>query len=178
MKRLILAAIIGSVLISCEKKDERPAVPESYETMQHPVWTAEAFKNKYTIQFPAGYKGAMVGFEGNILNKVNPTHSTSIGYNYCNNLHCSDFRDTLLNPALPSIIAILGYGQTPVLLAHKVEFTKANGLTGVLYHNNEATLRGVLFWKDEGYFKEAATVICLSQDLPEVITVLRTIKEK
>lgn len=178
MKRLILAAISGLILSSCQKKQEKITTPQSFEVMEHSSWPAEAFKHNYTIQFPPGYKGSMVGFEGNILNKVNATHTTSVGYAYCNGLYCSDFRDTLFTPSFTSILTIPGYNQTPVLLSSKIEFTKNNQLIGVLYHNNDATTMGVLFWKDDNFFKEAASILCVNQDLPEVIDILRTIKRK
>jgi len=178
MKRLLLAAIFGSVLTSCEKNDERPAAPQSYEVMQNPAWTAESFKSNYTIQFPAGYTGKMQGFEGNTFHKKDAGGTTQIGYFYSNGVYCADFRDTLTNPLQAAILSILVYNQSPVLLSHRVEFTSNNQLTGVLYHDNAASLKGVLFWKDEGYFKEAATVESTMQNLPEVINIFKTIKAK
>jgi hypothetical protein len=178
MKRIFLAAIIGSVLISCEKNDHKPLAPQSYEVMQHPVWTAEDFKSQYTIQFPSGYTGKMQGFEGNTFHKKDAAGTTQIGYFYSNNTYCSDFRDILTDPIQPSILSIFVYNQVPVLLSHRVEFTSNNQLTGVLYHDNGALLKGILFWKDDGIFKEAATVQSTTQNLPEVINILRTIRKE
>src|ERR1700754_4497040 len=99
MKRILLAAMIGSVLISCTKEnDQKPAALQSYEVMQNPAWTAESFKRNYTIQFPSGYTGKMQGFEGNTFHKKDAPGTTQIGYFYSNGLYCADFRDTLTNP--------------------------------------------------------------------------------
>jgi hypothetical protein len=179
MKAIILTAFIVSVLVSCEKKhEEKVTDTQSYELQQQPIWAVEKFKTDYTIQFPSGYTGGINGFEGNIFNKMNAAIGTRVSYAYCNSLVCYDFHDVLSNPLQASILYVINQNSSPELLRHRVEFTLNNQLTGVLYHNNEAELKGVLFWKNGGFFKEAAFIDCQFQNLPQVIDILRTIKEK
>jgi hypothetical protein len=179
MKPVTLVALLVAVFAGCEKKEEEKVTQTlSYEVMQHPAWTEESFKTNYTIQFPPVYKGRMTGFEGNVFSKIDTVNKTYIGYCYSNSLYCSDFKDILTNPFQPAILYVFLQNHPPELLGHRVEFTSNGHLTGVLYHNNAASMKGILFWKDEGLFKEAAFVNGLLPGLPEVVSILRTIKAK
>jgi hypothetical protein len=174
MKKIILAAIICIVVIAGCKKDNTQLI--SFELAQQAGWTTESFKTNYTIQFPAGYTGQMIGFEGNTFHKAKTGDTTLFWYVYSNDLYCSDFRDTLADPETVSITVSIYPGSVPTLLSHRVALTRNNDLVGIFYYNDGNVSLGRLFWKDNGVFKEAMDVRFRPDQLSETIDIMRTIQ--
>lgn len=180
MKRLILYVITGIVFISCEKgKEENTGNKVSrYETGPNPAWAIEQFKKYYNIQFPQGYTGAMATFEGNTFDKRHIPDSSFFWYFYSNGgTYFNDFRDTLINTNLSQILVQFTSGSTPnpIWLTERIEFTRNGELAGIFYHDMGSFLHGRLFWKDNGFFKQALEVMCRSRNLPQAIEIIRTI---
>jgi len=175
MKYLVITLFSFLLLFSCSKNSE----DQEYEIGQHPLWPKEPFKRDYTIQFPDTYKGGLVvGFEGNIFNKLKQIDSTRFWYGYSNGLFFYDFNDTLFNTEQSSITAVFNYGNLVLVLPKKIKFTQNGQLIGLLYHNSDVQSYGRIFWKDDGYFKASADIKFKPQNLSEVIEVVRTIQRR
>ena len=174
MKPVVITLFSFLLLFSCSKNSG----DQEYEIGQHPMWPKEPFKRDYTIQFPETYKGGLVGFEGNIFNKLKQIDSTRFWYAYGDALRFYDFNDTLFNTGQSSITAVFYNGNLVLELPETIKFTQNGQLIGLLYHNSDAQSYGRIFWKDDGYFKESADIKFKPQNLSEVIEVIRTIQRK
>ena len=173
IRHIVITSFSLLLLFSCSKNSE----DTEYEIGQNPFWQKEQFKRDYTIQFPATYTGGLiVGFEGNIFNKVNATDSIKFWYSYGNGLYFYDFKDTLFNTDQSSITAV--FNGNSVVLSKRIKFTQNGQLIGLLYLNSDAQSYARIFWKDNGYFKESADIKFKQQHLMEVIEVVRTIQRK
>jgi hypothetical protein len=178
MKRPLLLCFVCLSLIACKKEKTSEELPLSYEVGQNPNWNTEPFKYKYSIQFPAGYTGGMFSFEGNTFDKRFPGDTIMVFYAFSNwpGIGFKDFNDTLFNPLEPSVILNL-WGGGPILLNHRIEFTKQGELVGILYYNTDSLCYGKLFWKENGLFREALHLVFRPNLLIEMASIIRTIKK-
>jgi hypothetical protein len=173
-RTILLLALL--ILASCHKGNQ--SIENAFPIKQNPAWETEKFKTDYTIQFPTGFVGGVNGFEGNIFWKSNSADSTSFTYNYCNSLHCNDFGDTLKTTTNTAIQGVFNFKRDTIQLDQRVNFTKDNGIVGIYYHNEDSISYGKLFWKDDGFFKEALDVKYRKENNMRVIEIVGTIAKK
>lgn len=180
MRRWVLFFLLAGFLAACSKKKEAEDV-YSVQVKQYDDRAAEAFKVNYTIQFPNGYTGGLIqGFEGNLFDKRVAGDNVRVWYNFCNSLFCPQFGNPLADTTQTSLTVSFYYTTdlTVKTLSRRIEFMKNNERVGILYYNAESISFGRLFWKENNIFQEAADVVFRKNELNEVITILRTIKEE
>lgn len=173
----MLLICCASLITGCHK-GSGSAVPDSRELSQHPGWTAEKFKNDYTIQFPSRFEGSVKGFEGNVFAKQDVADSLYFSYAFCSPTFCSDFGDTLSGADRTTITGVFPYAQAGILLTHRTNFTDSGTLTAIFYYDEASLSDGKLFWKDGDVFKEALNVRYAKAALPEVLEILGTIRTR
>lgn len=172
MNRLLLAIALLPLFFSCKK--EEALISDSTELQQQADWETETFKSNYTIQFPGYYAGGyMQGFEGPSFKKTRDDARTNFTYEFTNGLHYFDFGDTLADESIDSI----SVGDLLTILPNRLDFTQDGETAGILFYNEVWSIStGVLYWKDEGIFKNALAISYANDMKEEVITILKTIQ--
>lgn len=172
MKRILFSLLTFAIIISACSPEE-----EIVEITPNPDWTAENFKNDYTIQFPDTYEGSgMVGFEGNLFNKYRPDDKVKMSYSFCNGLFCDDFGAALANPNA-NTITVLDVNSNEVVLNSRIEFQSNGETIGIFYYDTETTSTGRYYMKQGDDYLEALWVLFDSTEYDEVESIIRTISE-
>ncbi|MGB3076711.1 MAG: hypothetical protein WBB36_15385, partial [Chitinophagales bacterium] len=138
------------------------------------AWKSEKFKWDYTIQFPRYYDGGyMQGFEGGTFDKLRDDTRTHFFYSYTNGLQYFDFGDTLVDETIDSI----SVGDMLTILPFRLDFTQNGQTVGILFYNDVWSVSsGILYWKDDGVFKNALRVSYANDRKDEMLTILKTIQ--
>lgn len=182
MKNIIFyLGILLTLFAACDTKDEKDILPlriiECVERSQNSNWITENFKNGHTIQFRDNFEGAgMIGFEGNTFQKRRMDGKVVFTYNYCTNLHCSDFGDALAEPGPDSILSQDKNGDE-VVLDSKKGFCVDGEIEGILYYNTKPDASGKYFMKQGTKFLEGVTIHFDNTEYQEVENILITISE-
>ncbi len=167
MKKLLQLLCSFIILVSCSKE------PSTI------IWKTINFKTHYTIQVPDGFEGlGMTGFEGNIFEKYSTDNKIILSYDYPNGgTFFYDFGDTLPNPH-PNYIMIKDYSNNLVTLNHIEMFNHNLDTIGILYYSKDSICNGRLYWRDNGYVKQALDLKFILSEFNVVEQIINSIKEK
>ncbi len=176
MKKTIIFFLLIISLTGCKKDEDEQLNCIQLTTIND--WTTIDFKADYTIQLPEGFEGpGMVGFEGNTFYKNSTDDKIILGYMYCGPLWCEDFGDTLQTP-VPDNIQVMGNFDYLITLNKKEYFCQDSEITGVLYYSTDDITKSRLYWKDNGYLKQALELEFYLSELETVKSIIGTIERK
>jgi hypothetical protein len=180
----IIAILIPIISITCCKKDNSIENSSCNNLTTIDSWTTISFKTNYTIQVPSGFEGSgMAGFEGNTFLKFSNDTTIILTYEYCNELFCNDFGNTLPT-AIPASIKVKDNSENLITLDKIQRFCQNTETIGVLYYSNDTISisklywNSRLYWKDNGLFKQAMQIKFPASGLETVKEIIETIKAK
>lgn len=174
MRKISFPVVLVMLFVSCRKQKTSA---DCINLTQNTSMTTVSFKSNYTIQFPADYEGSgMTGFEGNLFFKNKTNKTVAFSYIYCSPLHCEDFGRQLAQPTQDTIVTHVN--NNPVILDKKLSFCDNNSPIAVFYFNEITNANGVLFWNENGIYKEALSISYNNTTQQEVVDIIRTIRRK